>query len=82
MAKELIPGDRVEWNTSQGRTRGKVKKKLTAPTKIKGHAVRASRENPEYMVESEKSGKPAAHKPAQLKKLSSGESRPIRRKRK
>jgi hypothetical protein len=69
MAKQLKPGDRVQWNTPQGGTRGKVKKKLTAPRKIKGHAVRASKQNPQYLVESEKSGKPAAHKPAQLTRV-------------
>jgi hypothetical protein len=61
-------GDRVEWNTSQGKTVGKVEKKLTSPVKIKGHKVAASKENPEYLVRSEKSGKPAAHKPAGLRK--------------
>jgi hypothetical protein len=69
MAKSFKPGDRVQWNTPQGKTRGKVKKKLTTPRKIKGHAVRASKENPEYLVESEKSGKPTAHKPTELKKV-------------
>ena len=36
-------------------------KKLTAPTQIKGHAVAASNENPEFLVET-KGGKRAAHK--------------------
>lgn len=57
MSDEFKKGDRVEWNTSQGKTTGEVKKKLTSPTDIKGHHVNASRENPEYLVESEKSGK-------------------------
>ena len=61
-------GDRVEWETSQGKTRGKVVKKLTAPREIKGHHVAASKENPEYLVKSEKSGAEAAHKPSALKK--------------
>ena len=68
MAEKLKTGDKVEWETSQGKTSGKVKKKLTAPTKIKGHKVAASEDNPEYLVESEKSGKEAAHKPESLKK--------------
>lgn len=68
MNKVLKPGDKVEWNTSQGKTRGTIKKKLTKPTQIKGHRVAASETNPEYLVESDKSGKPAAHKPQQLKK--------------
>jgi hypothetical protein len=68
--KTFKKGDRVEWNTSQGKTVGKVERKLTSPTKIKGHKVAASKENPEYLVRSEKSGKPAAHKPARLRKKS------------
>jgi hypothetical protein len=62
------PGDRVEWNTSQGKTRGRVTKKQTSPTKIKSHKVAASPHNPEYVVQSEKSGKKAAHKGRSLKK--------------
>ncbi|MDQ3133087.1 MAG: DUF2945 domain-containing protein [Acidobacteriota bacterium] len=68
MTEKLKTGDQVEWETSQGTTSGTVKKKLTAPTKIKGHKVAASEDNPEYLVESEKSGKDAAHKPESLKK--------------
>ena len=41
-------------NISQGETTGKVVKKQTTPTKIKGHAVKASKSNPEYNVKSEK----------------------------
>jgi hypothetical protein len=68
MAKELKPGDRVQWNTPQGKTAGTVKKKLTSAKKIKGHVAKASKENPEYLVRSEKSGKQAAHKPGELQK--------------
>lgn len=63
-------GDKVEWETSQGKTSGTVKKKLTAPTKIKSHKVVATKENPEYLVETEKSKKLAAHKPESLQKKS------------
>jgi hypothetical protein len=67
MAKKLKKGDKVEWNTSQGRTVGSVEKKLTTPTKIKGHKVAASAESPEYLVKSKKSGDKAAHKAEALK---------------
>jgi hypothetical protein len=30
--EEFEPGDKVEWNTPQGKTRGTVKKKLTSRT--------------------------------------------------
>ena len=68
--KKLSVGDRVEWDTSQGKTTGRIKKKLTSPMKIKSHKVAASKENPEYLVETEKSKKLAAHKPAELRKKS------------
>jgi hypothetical protein len=64
----LKHGDKVSWETSQGTTKGKVERKLTAPIKIKGHAVAASPENPEYLVRSDKTGARAAHKPDALKK--------------
>jgi len=67
--EELKKGDKVEWK-SQGKTTGEVKK-LTSPTDIKGHHVAASEDNPEYLVESDKTGKEAAHKPDALKKLRS-----------
>ncbi|MDQ6764502.1 MAG: DUF2945 domain-containing protein [Verrucomicrobiota bacterium] len=68
MSKTLKAGDQVEWETSQGKTAGVVKKKLTSKTKIKTHVVAASKEDPQYLVQSEKSGGVAAHKPAALKK--------------
>jgi hypothetical protein len=68
MAKNLKQGDRVDWETSQGRTSGKVKRKLTAPTKVKGHKASASKKDPQYLVESDKTGAEAAHKPEALRK--------------
>ena len=68
--KNFKVGDRVEWDTPQGKTVGKVEKKLTSPTRIKTHKVAASKTNPEYLVKSEKSGKRAAHKPTELRKKS------------
>ena len=68
MSDNLKKGDKVEWDTSQGKTEGEVEKKLTSPTEIKHHHVAASKENPEYLVKSDKSGKEAAHKPEELRK--------------
>ncbi len=56
MVDKLKKGDKVEWETPQGKTSGTVKKKLTEPIDIKGHHVAASEEKPEFLVESEKSG--------------------------
>lgn len=69
MAKrELKRGDAVEWETSQGTTHGKVQKKVTSRTHLKGHVVAASEEEPQYLVKSDKSGELAAHKAEALKK--------------
>lgn len=65
--KKLKAGDKVEWDSSGGHSVGKVVKKLTSPTQIKGHKVAASKDNPEYLVKSDKGGE-AAHKPGSLKK--------------
>ena len=69
MAQEFSQGDAVEWNTPQGKTRGKVKKKLTSSTEVSGQKINASEDDPRYLVESEKSGKEAAHKPDALNKV-------------
>jgi hypothetical protein len=60
-------GDKVSWNSSGGEAHGKVVKKVTSPTRIKTHKVAASKENPEFIVETE-DGKRAAHKAGALKK--------------
>ncbi len=65
--KTFAKGDAVEWDSSGGHSIGKVVKKITKPTQIKGHKVAASKDNPEYLVKSDKSGAVAAHKPASLK---------------
>lgn len=67
MSDKFRPGDAVEWNSHGGIAKGKVKKKLTSRTTIKGHQVAASEDNPEYMVETDTGGQ-AAHKPEALKK--------------
>lgn len=69
--KSFKQGDHVEWQTPQGKTSGKVEKRLTSPRKIKGHQVKASTANPEYLVKSDKSGQEAAHKPEALTKKAS-----------
>jgi hypothetical protein len=68
-AKNLRPGDKVSWNTSRGKTTGVVKKKLTGESHVKTHKVTASKKNPEFLVQSVRSGKTAAHKPSALKKV-------------
>lgn len=67
MTKSLKAGDRVSWKSHGGTAHGKVVKKLTSETQIKSHKVAASKDNPEFLVETEE-GKQAAHKAEALTK--------------
>jgi hypothetical protein len=65
---DLSKGDDVKWNTSQGKTEGEVVERITDDTRIKDNEVKASEDNPKYIVESDKTGAKAAHKPESLDK--------------
>ncbi len=66
--KTLKAGDKVKWGTSQGETHGKVVKKVTSTAKVKGHTAKATKDDPQYKVKSDKTGAEAIHKPGELKK--------------
>ncbi len=63
-------GDKVEWNSHGSKAVGTVKQKITSETEAGGRKVKASEEEPQYLVESDKSGGTAVHKPGALKKRS------------
>ncbi|MFB6812091.1 DUF2945 domain-containing protein [Streptomyces sp. NPDC056387] len=66
--KEPRRGDEVTWK-SHGRTvAGKVKKKITKRTRAAGRTVDASTQEPQYEVESNKTGRSAVHKASALRK--------------
>jgi len=73
MTQQFKKGDRVEWHSSGGTSQGVIKEIITEPTDFKNHHFEASKEKPEYRVESEKSGKDAIHKGEQLKKIDKDE---------
>ncbi|MCU1406459.1 MAG: hypothetical protein JWQ43_2762 [Glaciihabitans sp.] len=66
---DLNIGDRVSWNTPQGRTRGEVVEQHTEDFEFDGQKFTASTDAPSYLVKSEKSGAQAAHKGSALRKL-------------
>ena len=72
---EFKTGDKVSWNSTQGKVTGTVKKKLTAPIEIKTHHVAASPDNPQLLVQSTSTGKKAAHKPGALKQIKTAASK-------
>ena len=65
---EFKQGDRVKWKSHGGEAGGKVKRKITEDTEAGGRTVRASADEPQYLVESEKSGGEAVHKPEALER--------------
>jgi uncharacterized protein YijF (DUF1287 family) len=67
MGKQFKAGDAVSWSSHGGTAHGTVVKKVVAPMTIKGHKVAASKDEPEYLVETDE-GKRAAHKPGALRK--------------
>ncbi|MDB5675557.1 MAG: hypothetical protein JWM65_2539 [Sphingomonas bacterium] len=66
MDKDPRAGSKAGWSSHGGTAHGKVAKKITRPTDIKGHHVAASPDSPEFIVETD-DGKRAAHKADALK---------------
>lgn len=64
---DLKKGDDVTWKAHGGTAHGEVQRKVTSDTKIKDHQVRASKDDPQYIVKSDNGGE-AAHKAGALKK--------------
>lgn len=67
MTGDFSKGDKVSWKSHGGEAHGKVVRKQTEPTRIKGHKVAASPGDPQYIVETDE-GRRAAHKPGALTK--------------
>jgi hypothetical protein len=69
-------GDHVSWNSEAGRVSGIIRKRISSPIEFKGYTVHASREEPQYLIQSDKTDHLAMHKGSALRKLSSvGRSR-------
>ena len=66
--KTFKKGDRVEWQSHGGTAVGTVERKITSDTEAAGRTVRASEDEPQYLVKSEKSGGTAVHKPEALRR--------------
>jgi len=62
-------GDHVGWNSEAGHVHGTIKKKITTAITFKGYTVRASKEEPQYLIKSDKTDHLAMHKGSALKKL-------------
>jgi hypothetical protein len=66
---EFEPGDRVSWNSHGSAAEGTVLRKITEDTEEAGRTVRASEDDPQFLVRSDNSGGEAVHKPSALTRL-------------
>ncbi len=71
MAREFEIGDHVSWSSEGGRVSGVIRKKITRPVQFKGYTVRASIDEPQYLIESDKTDHMAMHKGSALRALRS-----------
>lgn len=68
--QEFHKGDKVTWRSHGSTAEGTVEEKITTNKTAATRKVRASKDDPQYRVRSDKSGNDAVHKPAALTKQS------------
>jgi len=69
MSHRFRVGDHVSWNSEAGRVQGTVTRVHTADFDYKGHTHRASPEDPQYEIRSDRTDHIAAHKGGALRLL-------------
>ena len=69
MDKTFKVGDHVSWNSEAGRVRGKIVKVHKRAVNCKGYIHRATPDDPQYEIKSDKSDHVALHKARVLKRL-------------
>lgn len=68
MATKYNVGDHVSWNSEAGKVSGKIIEVHTEDFDYKGHTHHASKDEPQYEIESDKTDHIAAHKESALTK--------------
>lgn len=66
--QEFKKGDKVTWQSHGSTAEGEVVEKITSEKEAAGRTVKASKDEPQYRVVSDKSGNDAVHKPGALDK--------------
>lgn len=69
MAEHVAVGDHVSWNSEAGRVSGHITVVHTADFDYKGHTHRASPEDPQYEIASDRTDHMAAHKGSALTRI-------------
>jgi DUF2945 family protein len=67
VSEKFSKGDDVTWSSHGSTVEGTVERKITEDTEASGRTVRASTDDPQYEVRSDKSGRTAVHKPDALR---------------
>ncbi len=67
MSKQFKIGDHVRWNSEAGRVSGVITRKITSNLQFKGYTHHASREEPQYLIQSDKTDHIAIHKGGALR---------------
>jgi hypothetical protein len=62
-------GDHVEWNSEAGWVRGTIQRKVTREITFNGYKRHASKEEPQYIIKSDKTDHVAIHKGSALKRI-------------
>jgi hypothetical protein len=69
MKKAFKRGDRVRWNSEAGRVSGIIQKKVTSEIIFKGYKRHASKDDPQYIIKSDKTDHLAIHKGSALTRI-------------
>jgi hypothetical protein len=69
MSKHFKVGDHVRWNSEAGHVSGTISKVHHRDFDYKGHTHRASSDDPQYEIKSDKTDHVAAHKGSALTKV-------------
>ncbi len=72
-------GDHVTWNSEVGRVSGTILKRITADILWKGYTHHATRDEPQYVIKSDRTDHLAIHKGAALTRMASARRRRPRR---
>jgi hypothetical protein len=69
MSETFKRGDRVQWSFRGHTVTGRVRRRLTSRTEVGGQVAAATKEDPRYVVRSDKSGKETARRAQALRRL-------------
>ena len=82
MPRDFRVGDHVAWSSEPGRVSGVIIRRITRDTLFKGYTRHASTEEPQYVIQSDKTDHQAVHKGSALRLLRPRTASPKKKRRK